>query len=71
VRKHRLADHIPDGINRRLGRPARRIDLDEAARVHFYFGAIEPWDRRVRPATDRNEHAIERTLLRYTLGRLP
>ena len=63
VREHRLADDVADRVDRRLGRAPRAVDLDEAARVHLHLRLVEPGHRGIRPAADRDEHAIERAFL--------
>ena len=63
VREHRLAGHVANREDRRLGGAPLRVGLDEPLRVHLHARRLETRDLRVRPAADGDEHAIEDLLL--------
>ena len=63
VREHRLARHVADGEDVRLGGAALRVDLDEAARVQPHGGAFEAQPRAVGAAAGGDQHALELAVL--------
>ncbi len=69
VREHRLADDVANREDGRLGGAHRRVDLDEAAIADFTRGLVEPGNRRVRLAADRDEHAVEASAALSRVGR--
>ena len=52
VGQHRLAGHVADGQNVRIGRAPLRIDDDEAALVDLDLGLLQPQPGAVGPPAD-------------------
>ena len=65
--EHRLAGHVADREDVRLGSTALRVHLDEPARVDLHVGAFEAERGAVGAAADGDEHLVEDVLLRLAL----
>ena len=57
--KHRLAAHVADGEDVRIGRLLPVVDADKSFGVHDDAGVLEPDAVGVRPSPHRHEHAGE------------
>ena len=59
VGQHRLAGHVADGQDVRIGRAALGIDHDEALSVELNLGVFQPQSGAVGPPADAQQHAAE------------
>ena len=57
--EHRLSGNVSDGVDRGIGGLALLVDFDKALRIHFDLGFVETHNFRVRPTSDRHQHAVE------------
>ena len=62
VGEHRLARHVADRQDVRVGRLLLVVDDDEALFVDFDLGVFEADAAGDGPAADRDQHAVERTV---------
>ena len=59
VGQHRLAGHVADGQDVRVGRAALAVDDEEALRIDLDFGVLQAQAVAVGPAAHREQHAAE------------
>jgi hypothetical protein len=67
VGQHRLARHVADGEDVRVGRAPLRIDGDEPLAVHFRLGILQAQAVAVGAAADRQQDAAEAFDLRFSV----